>query len=482
MKILMISSEGWPLARSGALADVLAALPRELKKRGHEIALAMPYYREIRANKEIKTKPLRVSLDISLGEKTLSADLLEGRTAEGLQIFFVRCHELFDRSGVYVEKGEPYRDNAARFIFFSKAAVEIARRMTPTPEVLHCHDWTAALVPVLVRARGLPFATVLSIHHLADQGDFDSWDFALTNLPGAYFEPEGVEFFGRLNLLKGGILFADRIVVSSEPYAHEIQTPSLGEGLDAVLREHAPRLAGIVGGADYRRWNPLTDPLLPVRYGPGRPELKAASRNALLDRLRLAPAPRGPVFGMVTRLVEAKGFDILLPVLDRLLADDVRLIILGRGDPAYETALAIAARKYPDRLAYRHDYDEALAHLIEGGIDLALIPSRVEPGAFSAMHSLKYGVLPIARALRGVEQIIVDYDPSASAGYGFLFYEYGSDPFWDAIKRAREVFAARTEWERLVERALALDFSWELAARRYEELYGGLVVRSSAAA
>jgi len=478
----MISSEGWPLARSGALADVLAALPRELKARGHEVAQVMPYYREIRQNKKIKTKPLRVRLEIPLGETRVGADVLEARTAEGLQIFFVRCDELYDRPGVYVENGEPYPDNAARFIFLSKAAVEIARRMSPTPDILHCHDWPAALVPVLVRDRGLPFATVLSIHHLADQGSFDSWDFSLTNLPSRYFEPIGVEFFGRLNLLKAGILFADRVVVSSEPYAHEIQTQSLGEGLDGVLREHAHRLAGIVGGADYRRWNPSTDPLLPARYEPNRPELKAASRNALLDQLKLAPAPRGPVFGMVTRLIGAKGFDILLPVLDRLLADDVRLIILGRGDPSYETALAIAARKYPDRLAYRHDYDEALAHLIEGGSDIALIPSRVEPGAFSAMHSLKYGVLPVARAIRGVEQIIRDYDPSTQSGYGFLFYEYGSEPFWDAIKRAREIFADRPEWERIIKRAMACDFSWALAAERYEELYGGLVAGRSEAA
>ena len=478
----MISSEGWPLARSGALADVLAALPRELKARGHEVAQVMPYYREIRQNKKIKTKPLRVRLEIPLGETRVGADVLEARTAEGLQIFFVRCDELYDRPGIYVEKGEPYPDNAARFIFLSKAAVEIARRMSPTPDILHCHDWPAALVPVLVRDRGLPFATVLSIHHLADQGSFDSWDFSLTNLPSRYFEPIGVEFFGRLNLLKAGILFADRVVVSSEPYAHEIQTQSLGEGLDGVLREHAHRLAGIVGGADYRRWNPSTDPLLPARYEPNLPELKAASRNALLDQLKLAPAPRGPVFGMVTRLIGAKGFDILLPVLDRLLADDVRLIILGRGDPSYETALAIAARKYPDRLAYRHDYDEALAHLIEGGSDIALIPSRVEPGAFSAMHSLKYGVLPVARAIRGVEQIIRDYDPSTQSGYGFLFYEYGSEPFWDAIKRAREIFADRPEWERIIKRAMACDFSWALAAERYEELYGGLVAGRSEAA
>jgi starch synthase len=482
MKILMISSEGWPLARSGALADVLVALPRELKARGHEIALAMPYYREIRENRKIKTRPLRVSLQIPLGEKTLTADLLEGRTAEGLQIFFVRCDELYDRAGVYQERGEPYSDNAARFIFFAKAAVEVARRMKPSPEILHCHDWTAALVPVLVRQQGLPFATVLSIHHLADQGNFESWDFALTNLPGRYFEPTGVEFFGRLNLLKGGILFADRVVVSSQAYAAEIQTQSLGEGLDAVLREHAHKLSGILGGADYKRWDPATDKLIPARYGPDTLRVKRRSREALLQQLKLAADPRGPVFGMVTRTVEAKGFDILMPVLDRLLADDVRLVILGKGDAAYETALAIAARRYSDRLAYVHDYDEALAHLIEGGSDCALIPSRVEPGAFSAMHSLKYGVLPIARGTRGIEQIIADYDPATNSGYGFLFYEYGSEPLWDAIKRAKEIFADLAEWQRLMRRALALDFSWALAAESYERLYGDLISHSAIAA
>jgi starch synthase len=354
--------------------------------------------------------------------------------------------------------------------------------MTPTPEILHCHDWPAALVPVLVRERGLPFATVLSIHHLEDQGDFDSWDFALTNLPGRYFEPTGVEFFGRLNLLKGGILFADRIVVPSETYAYQIQNPLFGYGLDFVFREHAHKLRGILGGADYKRWNPETDKALPARYGAKKLEPKRASRDALLERLHLAPSPKGPVFGMVTRTVEAKGFDILMPVLDRLLADDVRLVILGKGDPAYETALGIAARRYSRRLAYQHAYDEELAHLIEGGSDVALIPSRIEPGAFSAMHSLKYGVLPVAHGALGVEQIIADYDPASRSGYGFLFYEYGSEPLWDAIKRAKELFADSAEWQCLMRRAIALDFSWGVAAESYERLYGELVSHKAVAA
>ena len=481
MKILMISSEGWPLARSGALADVLAALPRELKARGHEIALAMPFYQELRTGRRLKTRKLPVDIPIVLGQERLVAQVLEGRTPEGLQIFFIRHDEFFDRPGVYQEKGEPYADNAARFIFFSKAAVELARRMSPTPEILHAHNWTAALVPVLVRNQRLPFSTVLSIHHLDQQGSFPASDFGLTNLPERYFQPDGVEFFGRLNLLKAGLLFADRIVVAGEPYAFAIQTNSLGEGLEAVLREQAGRLRGILPGADIQRWNPTTDEYLPARYGAGSLKVKALSRAALLKELELAPDPRGPVFGMVTRLVGEKGFDILLPVLDRLLADDVRLVILGKGDPAYETALGIAARKFPDRLAYRHDYSESLAHLIEGGSDIALIPSRIEPGGYSAMHSLRYGVLPIARATRGIEQIIADYDPSTNSGYGFLFYEYGSEPFWDAIKRAREVFGQRKEWERIMKRAAARDFSWARAAEKYEELYGQLLPQAVAA-
>ena len=481
MKILMISSEGWPLARSGALADVLGALPRELKKRGHEIALTMPYYREVRERSDLALRTLPVNIEISLGAGKHAAQILETRTPEGLQVFFIRCDEFFDRTELYEEKGEPYADNAARFIFFSKAAIELARRMTPTPDVLHAHDWTAALVPVLVRDQRLPFATVLSLHHLAEQGSFPAEDFGLTNLPAGYFKPAGLEFFGRLNLLKGGLRFADRIVVAGESYTHAIQTESLGEGLDFVLREQSARLVGILPGADIQRWNPMTDPFLPVRYGTGSLEVKAASRNALLADLRLAPTPHGPVFGMVTRLAGEKGFDILLPILDRLLSDDVRLIILGQGDPAYETALNIAARKFPNRLAYRREYDEALAHLIEGGSDIALIPSRVEPGGFSAMHSLRYGVLPVARGSRGIEQIIADYDPATDSGFGFLFYEYGSEPFWDAIKRAREVFSDRTEWERLTKRAVGRDFSWGQAAERYEELYASLGTVKAAA-
>ncbi len=471
MRILMISAEGPPLARATALVDVLEALPRELRTRKHEVAIAMPYYHEIREDPGVLAKETGVTVDVRVGSKNYLAEYLEGRTAGGVQTFFVRCDEFFDRAGIYAEHGVPYEDNAGRFIFFCKAALELARRMSPTPQILHVHDWASALVPVLVHNQQLPFATVLTIHHLAEQGSFWGLDFELTNLPERYFKPRGVEFFGRLNLLKGGILFADKITTVSERYRQEMLTSDGGLGLDIVLREHAHRLVGILNGADYERWNPETDGFLPRPFGLSHLEGKAVCRGLLLDALALASLPAGPIFGMVTRLVPEKGFDLLMPLLDRLLSDDVRLIILGEGDPGYETALAIAARKYPAKFAYRKTYDEALAHLIEAGADITLIPSRIEPSGLSAMYSLKYGTLPVARATGGIQEIIEDYDPTLGVGYGFLCYENTPDAFWDSIKFAREVFHDRALWRTLVQRAMSRDFSWETVAERYEALY-----------
>jgi starch synthase len=474
MRVLMISAEGPPLARATALIDVLEALPRELRARKHEVGIVMPYYREIRENGDFAARDTGITVDVTVGQENHVAEFLEGRTAGGVQTFLVRCDEFFDRAGVYGEHSTPYEDNAARFIFFAKAALELARRMTPTPQILHVHDWAASLIPALVRHQQLPFATVLTIHHLAEQGSFWGLDFDLTNLPERYFKPRGVEFFGRLNLLKGGVVFADKITTVSERYRREMLNPNGGLGLDIVLREHAHRLVGVLNGADYERWNPETDHSLPRPFGPGYLEGKTVCRDLLLDGLGLAPAPAGPVFGMVTRLVPEKGFDLLMPLLDRLLSDDVRLIILGEGDPGYETALAIAARKYPSRFAYRRTYDEALAHLIEAGADITLIPSRIEPSGLSAMYSLKYGALPVARATGGIQEIIEDYDPSLDSGYGFLCYESSPDAFWDSIKRARETFQDQALWVTLVQRAMSRDFSWAAVAELYESLYAQL--------
>src|SRR5437588_58555 len=328
MRILMISAEGPPLLHAGALIDVMDALPHELRSRGHEVAVALPYYREIRDNPAFKEEDTGVTVDVRVGEKTYIAEYLQGHS------------------------------------------------------------------------------------------------------------PSGVQFFGKLNFLKGGILFADKVTTVSERHRREIQTPEFGCGLDVVLRENAHKLSAILHGADYARWNPKTDKLLPANYTSSEFWGKQLCRDALLNGLRLDPGPKGPVFGMVTRVVGEKGFDILVPVLDRLLIDDVRLVILGEGDPTYETALAVAARKFPTKFAYRRSYDEKSAHVFEAGMDISLIPSRFEPAGLSAMYNLKYGALPVARATGGIQEIIEDYDPSIDSGYGFLCYEYSTDAVWDAIKRA----------------------------------------------
>lgn len=471
----MVSAEGPPLQHTGALIDVVDALPRELRVRGHDVSVALPFYREIRENAAFKEEDSGVTVDVRVGEKTYVAEYLEGHSASGVQLFLVRCDEFFDRPGIYGEHGKAYDDNAARFIFFCKAALELARRLTPPVQVLHVHDWPTALVPVFVHEHGLPVKSVLTIHHLAEQGSFWGLDFALTNLPERFFTLTGVEFFGRLNFLKGGILYADKITTVSEHYRRAMLTPAGGCGLDGVLRENAHRLSAILHGADYTRWNPETDELLPADYNSTTLFGKGLCRDALLAGLRLAPNPQGPVFGMVTRVVDEKGFEILVPLLDRLLSDDVRLIILGEGDPAFETALAVAARKFPSRFAYRKDYDEKTAHVIEAGMDISLIPSRVEPAGLSAMYNLKYGALPVARATGGIHEIIVDYDPTVDNGYGFLFYEYSADAFWDAIKRAREIFRTRELWTKLMQRAMAKEFSWGMSTSRYEDIYRDLI-------
>jgi starch synthase len=478
----MISAEGPPMQQTAALVDVMDALPAALRARGHQVCVALPFYREIRENRAFKKKDTGIAVDVQVGDKVHVARYLEGKSANGVQLFLVRCDEFFDREGIYGERGKSYEDNASRFIFFCKAALELSRRLTPQIQILHAHDWAAALVPVFVYAQGLPFKTVLTIHHVADQGSFWGLDFGLTNLPERFFTLNGVEFFGRLNFLKGGILYANRITTVSEHYRREILTPSGGYGLDGVLCENAYRLSAILDGADYQLWNPASDRLLPARYDGKRLRGKQVCRDALLKEMKLAPAAQGPVFGMVTRVVQEKGFEILVPLFDRFLWDDVRLIILGEGDPAYETALAVAARKFPTRFAYQKDYDVKLAHLIQAGMDISLIPSQFEPAGWSAMYNLKYGALPVARATGGIHEIIEDYDPTTDSGYGFLFYEYSSEAFWDAIKRARQIFRDRNLWTKLIERAMARNFSWDASAERYEVLYRELIGAEAAAA
>lgn len=475
MKVLLAASEVAPFARTGGLGDVLEGLPPALTARGHDVSVVMPCYRGLLEDPRLGARSTKVRVPVQLGGRWLHAEIYEGTAPNGSQIFLIRHDPFFDRPAFYGEDGRDYADNAERFIFFSKAVLELARRVLPPPDILHVHDWQTALIPVLVKHSRRPFRTVLTMHDLAFQGNFWGIDFGLTNLPGEYFTAKGLEFFGNLNLLKGGILYADQLTTVSERYLREIQTPEGGSGLDAVIREQLGKLSGILNGADYSQWNPALDPHLPVTYQPSNLAGKKACRAALLQELGLAPDPRGPVYAVVSRLSERKGIDLLLPLLDRLLASDVRLAILGQGDTAYEREFAIASRRHPGRFAYRKGLDARLSHLIEAGADLSLIPSHFEPCGLTAMYSLKYGTLPVARATGGLHQIIQDYDPTSESGTGFLFYEYSPAALWDAILRATACFHDAAPWQMLMQRAMAADFSWEKAVLHYEEVYARAV-------
>jgi starch synthase len=473
MRILMVSAEGPPLRRDRELVEAMEGLTAKLRDAGHEVSLALPYYQEIREDASFPAKETGITVDVRLGDKSYVAEYLEGRSSRGVQLFFVRCDEFFDRAGIYGENGKDYEDNAARFVFFCKAVIELVRRLTPAIQILHLHDWAAAFVPVLVHAYRLPFSTLLTIHDVEEQGSFWGLDFKLTNLHERFFTLRGVEFFGRLNLLKGGILYSDRITTLSEWYRREILTPDGGAGLDIVLRENAYKLRVVPNGADAAEWDPARDKSLAAPYGPKKLSGKKVNRDALLNHVGLLPAPRGPVYGMQAKGVAGPG--LVVPLLDRLLSDDVRLVILGAVEREFQAAMGIMLRKFAGKFAYQERFDIGSVHLLKAGSDITLFPSQLEPSGADAIRSMRYGSVPIALASPGIEETIQDLDVATDQGCGFLCYVPSAEAYWDSIKRASSAFRDNALWEKLLTRAMGGDFSWEKRVARYEEVYAELL-------
>ncbi|MEO8206785.1 MAG: glycogen/starch synthase [Chthoniobacterales bacterium] len=471
MNIFMATSEMEPFARTGSFADVMLALPGELQRLGHQVSVAIPFYRCIRENKNFKIKSTKVQLTVAMGNQTRTAEVFETRAPNGVQVLLIRRDEYFDRSGLYGTDGADYQDNAERFIFFTKCVIELAKRLDPVPEILHAHDWQTALLPLLVKAQNAPFATALTIHNLAYQGNFWSYDFALTNLGGEWFSVKGAEFYGSMNCIKAGIVQADAVIVPSAHYARDIQTKDFGCGLEDVIQENAGKIHGIPDGVDYSIWNPASDSFLSEKYEPAKLKGKAACRAALLKKFDLDPSPSGPIFTILSRLIESKGIDILLPILDRMLAADVRLIIVGEGNARYETVLKTLLKKHRRKMAWEKTYEESLAHLLLAGGDMLLLPARLEASGVTAMAALKYGTLPLARATGGLHQIVRDYDSAAGTGNGFVFYDYTPEAFLDAVRRAGKVFSDKAQWQSLMSRAMEADFSWVNSAKRHERIY-----------
>lgn len=478
MKILLVAGEMTPYAKTGGLGDVVGALSSALRERGHEVTCCLPFYRCAREAAR-DAKPIGLTLSVPLANRAVTGDVLEWTQPDGVRVLFIRRDEFFDRSELYTTSLRDYEDNAERFLFFSKAVVELIGYTRFRPDVVHCHDWQTAFVPVQAsyraQTRGAEFAvkTVLTIHNIAYQGMFWNLDFPLTNLPGEFFTPDTLEFYGQMNLLKGGIVFADIITTVSPTYAKEIQTTEGGFGLDTVVTVRRADLHGIINGVDYSRWNPEIDPHLRRRYGPEDPSGKSACREELLKKMGLETGKR-PVAGFVSRLTAQKGVEILAGALGKLVDLGLSLVILGKGERPYEEMLSAAAELYPGRVAVRIAHDEELAHQIQGGADMLLVPSHYEPCGLTQLYALKYGTIPVVRATGGLDDTVTAYDPRTGAGTGFKFAPYTSAALVEAVKQAILLHKQPKKWQKLMGHAMAGDFSWQASALKYEKLYATL--------
>lgn len=485
MEIAFITTELAPFVKVGGLADVSAALPKALRALGHSVTVILPRFPALEAQGLLLARRL-TPRRFTLGDRELEATLFDGRLASQVDLLVIDVPGLFDRAGVYGEHGEDYPDNALRFAAFSKAAAELLadRAGAAQPfDLVHCNDWPTALLPTYLRgsARDAPSRstarTVFTIHNVAHQGIFPRDDLPLVGLGWDAFRIDGVEFYGRINLLKLGILTADAVTTVSSTYAAEIQTPEHGAGLDGVLRSRGDGVVGIVNGIDCAVWNPATDPALVARYDAENFSNKVRSKGALQKELGLRLDIDVPLVGFVGRLVEQKGVDLVLGALPKLLRSAaVQVVVAGDGGVGVVSAVEAAVAKSDGRLCFVRAAPEPLVHRLFAAADVILVPSREEPCGLVQMYAQRYGAVPVARATGGLVDTIVDCDAKLETGTGFLFEETTPEALLGAIERA---LAARIlpRWPALVRRVMRLDRGWDRPSRRYEQVYRGASTR-----
>jgi starch synthase len=476
MKLMLASGEVHPYSKSGGLGDMVAALAKALGRAGHEVSLVTPLYRGIAA-KFPEVARFDYHIDVPLGAERRQAGVFTVRPSEGVTVYFVDAPEFFDRAGLYGEDYRDYPDNARRFVFFSKCVAHLARYLTSPPELVHVHDWQVGLVPALIRhaqaAEGWFDAprTVLTIHNLAYQGVFPRSDFALTNLPESFFAPGGVEFYGRLNCLKGAISLADRLTTVSPRYAREITTPEFGCHLDAVLRERQGALAGILNGVDYDEWNTAANPYIPHPYSAKELTGKAEMKAELQAEFSLPVSAKVPLFASVTRLVDQKGVDLLLGALEEMVSADLQFVLLGSGSPELQAAYSNLAMRNRRKIGVRIGFDQALSHRIEAGADFFLMPSRFEPCGLNQMYSLRYGAIPVVRATGGLDDTVVDLAEDGKRANGIKFREASARALARAMRKALVLFGTPPLRQLVQVAGMKVDFSWERTAAHYEKVY-----------
>ncbi len=474
MRILFVSSEVAPYSKTGGLADVSSALPATLKKRGHEILVVTPRYGQI----DVATWDLRrrrLKLTISIKGKTIQGGILDGQSPEGVPIAFVDQPKYFERQGLYGENGQDYTDNDERFAFLCHAALETCIMSGFSPDVIHLNDWQTAPIAALVQHiyRDKPeinsAGTLLTIHNLGYQGLFPPEAIMSLGLDWQLFTPSTMEFFGKLSFLKAGLVFADKLTTVSPTYAQEIQTSDMGFGLDGILKDRAEDLRGILNGANYRDWDPTHDAFIASPFSMQDLSGKTVCKADLQQKMGLPMNHDAAIIGCISRLSDQKGIDLFLKKATELLDLDCQFVFLGEGQKDIEDSLDKLAFEHPHRLAFHRGYNEELAHVIQAGSDMLLVPSRYEPCGLTQIYALRYGTVPIVRAVGGLDDTIDDADDEF--GTGFKFRDADSSQLLAAIKRALTRYSDRVGWRRLMESGMSMDFSWDLPARRYEAVY-----------
>ena len=481
MKVAIVAAEMTPYAKAGGLADVIGALPAELEGCGAEVCVIIPGYKTALAT--LPTELVGDEQSVAVGSAQERFTVRSGIGAGGVPIFLIAHDGYFGREGIYGEDGVDYPDAALRYIFFGRAAALVLARLIK-PEVVHTHDWHAALTPILMRADPAlraAFAGAVSlftIHNLAFQGLLEAAQFPLLNLDPSYFTTQYLEFFGRMNLMKGAVVLADAASTVSPTYAREVTSSSaLGFGMEGVLHAKGPRFVGILNGADYNEWNPATDANIAARYSPQDLSGKARCAHDLRERMALPHNSKRALIGMVSRMTAQKGFDLLAGALEDLMKLELDMVILGSGEPAIEARFAAVEKAYPGRIRTVIGFDNVLAHRIQAGSDFFLMPSRFEPCGLTQMYALKYGTVPVVRATGGLADTVAEFDPITGTGNGFVFREYAAADLLDALRRGLKVFGDRAAWRRLLANSFAADFSWSVAARKYMDLFEQLIAQ-----
>lgn len=484
MNIVIASPEVVPYAKTGGLGDVVGALPECFSQEGHEVKLFLPRYSSVdRFSDEME----RYDWDdtIQINGKMYPVQFVSIKSQQTpLEIIFIENEELFDRPALYTDPatGEDYLDNDVRFIFFNKAVLKIVKELNFQPHIVHVHDWQAGLIPAYLKLSYAddPFfsqtKTVLTIHNLAFQGTFENNRFAKIGLDTELFYPTSpFEFYGKVNFLKAAIYYSDKITTVSETYALEIQTEEFGAGLDGVLRERSDDIHGIVNGVDYSIWNPSRDKKIPFKYIPSNLSGKKMNKIELLNESSLPIREATPLIGIISRLTDQKGFDLIEEVSDEIFDLDIQMVLLGTGDEKYHRLFQSLEKTYPDKCKVFLKFDDALAHRIEAGSDMFLMPSYYEPCGLNQMYSLKYGTVPIVRKVGGLADTVIDHTKDPERGTGFVFENYSGSEMLAAIKRAVDVYSHKRLWTKIMKRSMKVDNSWKHAAENYLTLFNILV-------